>query len=143
MLAGGAQQLSVVARSRSLTVALETSLYRVLLATPVFHEPNEQAAMPTTLPAPGSRLPLVDIIAPFLQYKHSSPIDNHSIQQAVLDVLCTLAVGHADGIALLGSSSSLVQRIIVKNSTDAAILYDSPISFAAPVSYQKSVIVDI
>jgi hypothetical protein len=67
----------------------------------------------------------VETVAQFLQYKNSTPSGNHDIQRIVLSILTTLAIEHADGIPLLGSSSSLIQRLIVKTATDAALVYET------------------
>lgn len=46
------------------------------------------------------------------------------MQQLALMSLTNLVVAHADGTPLLNRSPSLVQRLVVRISQDASLLYD-------------------
>lgn len=108
------------------------------MAIPFPQNPANLATGATTTMHRG-QLAFVETIATFLQYKSGTAEENQDNQEAALAILSTLAVSHPDGISLLGSSSSLIQRLIVKNSADAALIYESPVMLQSPVTFKRYV----
>ena len=118
----------------------EPILFRIILAIPFIRDPAEQVLVPATVPAPGARLALIETTAAFLQYKAGTRRENQQIQQAALGIITTIAVEHVDGIPLLGSSSSLIQRLIVKNATDASLVYEAAVEPDLSFSIERLVV---
>lgn len=102
----------------------ESKLFRTILAIPL-ERGTRQLSANRDQPSAPSKLAFIESIAVLLLYKAGTIPENRRIHHSVLAILCTLCTKHVDGIPLLGTSSTLFQRLIVRNATDAALLLDT------------------
>lgn len=117
-------RISVQSRTHAINHT-EPTLFRTILAAPL--TVRESSSRPTSAGS-GNSIPAIDTLAILLYYSKGTHAQNYVIRLAVLSIFSTLAVEHADGVPLLGQSSLMLQRIIVRISQDAATLYDGDLS---------------
>ena len=86
------------------------------------------------------QLAFIEAVSAFIMYKAASTDENWGMQRLALVILSTLATEHPDGVPLLGQSSVLVQRMIVRISLDVSQLFDAvdaPVKAADATRYAR------
>ena len=116
-----------------MATTVEGKLFRTILAIPLERGTRQPSANRDQPSAP-SKLAFIESMAVLLLYKAGTIPENRRIHQSVLSILSTLCTKHADGIPLLGASSTLFQRLVVRNATDAALLLDAGSPLAYPLN---------
>ena len=115
------------------TISTEGKLFRTILAIPL-ERGTRQPGVNRDQPSAPSKLAFVESMAVLLLYKAGTIVENRHIHQSVLSILSTLCTKHADGVPLLGTSSTLFQRLVVRNATDATLLLDAGSPLAYPLN---------